>query len=50
MALLQLLRDSIVLKPVADGSHLVAHLEFHSAAVVGRTALHASTVGRGDRI
>jgi hypothetical protein len=41
--------DSIVLKPAKDRSHLTAHLQFHRATLVGKSALGANsgTVGSG---
>lgn len=43
MAVRQLLRDSILLKPAKDRTHLVAHLQFHRGALIGKSALGANS-------
>jgi DNA invertase Pin-like site-specific DNA recombinase len=49
IAVRQLLGDSIVLKPAKDRSHLVAHLTFRRAALVGNVGVVGS-VGSGGAL
>ena len=50
VAVRQLVGDRIVLKPAKDRTHLVAHMQFHQAALLGGQFNNRRVVGSGGRI
>jgi site-specific DNA recombinase len=50
VAVRQLLGNAITLKPAKGGGHLVAHLQFHKAALLGGNLATVGFVGSGGRI
>lgn len=50
VAVRQLLGDQITLKPRKDRTHLVAHLQFSRAALLGAQFANRRVVGSGGRI